>query len=129
MSTAYSGAEGKVLSGSTDLDVTGWSADVEVAEIDVSTTGDAGWEDAIHGLKKVSGSFDFLYNTSKDPFGAVVGLLPGAATYPTLTLTLTTGKTLAGQAMITKLSVKSEVKDAVKITASFRSKGAWTMPS
>src|SRR3954466_14876364 len=101
MSAAFSGQAGNVTSGATDMDVTGWSADVEVNTIDTSTTAEAGWEDAIYGLKKVTGSFDFFYNTAKRPTGAGAGLTPGATSYPTLTLQLTTGEVMTGSAMIT----------------------------
>lgn len=129
MGVAFSGEKGTVTAGSTDMDVTGWSADMEVNTIDSSTTAEAGWEDAIYGLRKFSGSFDFFYNPAKRPTGATAGLLPGAASYPTLTLQATTGEVFTGNAMITKLSMKSKVKDAFTVTASFTSKGAWTLPS
>ncbi|HXS24478.1 MAG TPA: hypothetical protein VN719_09625 [Gemmatimonadales bacterium] len=134
MSTAYSGKDGKVFSGSTDMDVEGWDADVESPDIDVTTTADAGWEDAIEGPIKVSGTFDFLWNPLKDPFNTVVNLMPGAAllggTYPTLKLQIDANNNyLQGTAKITKLSIKNKVKDAVRFTASFRSKGAWTRPN
>lgn len=133
MGFAVSGISGIVKSGATDMQVEGYSADVESVEIDTTVTADAGWEDAIDGPVKVSGSFDFFWNPAKDPFNAVVNLMPGAAilggSYPTLTLNLDANNTLSGPAKITKLSIKSAVKDAVKMTASFRSKGAWTKPS
>lgn len=135
MSQATSGKEGKVLSGATDMDVEGWDADIESADVDTTTTADAGWEDSIDGLCKVSGSFDFLWNASKDPFNAVVNLMPGAAllggSYPTLKLLLdgTGSNYLQGTAKILKLSIKSKVKDTIRFTCSFKSKGAWTRPS
>lgn len=129
MGFAFNGQNGTVTAGAVDMDVTGWGADVEVNTIDTSTTAEQGWEDAIYGLKKVTGSFDFFYNPSKRPTGAGAGLTPGAATYPTLTLQATTGEVFTGQAMITKLSIKSKVKDATAITASFTSKGIWTLPT
>src|SRR3954471_1912579 len=108
MSIAFSGEKGTVTAGSTDMDVSGWSADMEVNTIDTSTTAEAGWEDAIYGLRKFSGSFDFFYNPAKRPTGSAAGLLPGSTTYPTLTLLATTGETFTGAAMITKLSFKSK---------------------
>lgn len=130
MSTAYSGVDGTVTAQSTDMDVSGFSADVEAEELDTTTTADAGWEDAIDGVKKVSGTFDFLWNPSKNPFSTIIALMPGGGTYPTLTLKLSTGETLSGVAKINKLSVKSAVKGQPKtFTATFRSKGAWTLPS
>ena len=127
MSTAFSGVLGTVTVGSTNMDVTGWSGDLEVVEIDTTTTADSGWEDAIAGPKKFSGSFDFFYNTAKKPTGSTAGLTAGNT--PTLSLVATTGETFSGQSLITKLSLKSKVKDGFMVTASFRSKGVWTLPS
>lgn len=135
MSKAYSGVSGTVSSNGTDLAVTGFSADVETTEVDTTTTADAGWEDAISSTTKVSGSFDFFWRPDVDPFNSVLGLMPGAqalgitATYPALVLKLDTSNSLSGTALITKLSVKSEVKGAKQLTASFRSKGAWVVPT
>lgn len=127
MSSAFNGQNGTVKSGTVDMDVEGWSADVEANVIDVSTTADTGWSDYIVGLKDVKGSFDFFYNPAKKPTGASANLTPGAT--PTLTLQCTTGEVLTGTGVITKLSLKSKVKDAFKVTASFQSRGQWTLPS
>jgi hypothetical protein len=130
MGVAYNGLDGTVVSQSTDMDVTGFSADVEAEEIDATTTADNGWEDAIYGSKKVSGTFDFLWNPAKNPFNAVIGMMPGNTSYPTLTLRLSSGETLSGLAMISKLSIKSAVKGQPKtFTATFRNKGQWSMPA
>jgi hypothetical protein len=135
MSQAYSGVNGIVTStpsgGSpVDMDVTGWSADVEAGDIDTGTTADEGWADSIDGEKKVSGSFDFLWNPLKNPFGALQALTPGQGLYPNLALALTTGDAIAGRARIQKLSPKGgSAKDGVKFTATFTSKGAWTLPT
>jgi hypothetical protein len=129
VSQAVTGQDGTVLSGSTDMDVTGFTADIEVGDVETSTTAEQGWEDSIDGLKKVTGSFDFLYNPAKSPFSALANLLPGSGTYPVLTLRATSGQLYHGTARVSKLSLKSEVKDAKKFTATFTSKGAWTFPS
>ena len=133
MSTAYSGILGNVLSGATDMDVKEWSADVETADIDTTTTGDAGWSDSIDRPTKISGSFDFFYNPAKSPFRAVANLMPGAprtsGTYPTLTLKTGGGDQLSGTARITKLSKKGAVPEGIMYTASFTSKGIWTVPT
>lgn len=124
----FSGVLGTVKSGAVDMDVQGWSADIEAAVIDSTTTSDGGWESAIGGPLKITGSFDFFYDTTKVPTGATANLTPGAR--PTLTLQITTGQTISGVAFISKLSYKSKVKDGFIITASFQSGGgAWTLPS
>jgi len=127
MSSAFSGILGTVKSGAVDIDVEGWSADYEIGEADTTTTADGGWEDSIGCHKKFSGSFDFLYNPAKKPTGASANLTPGST--PTLTLQATTGEVFSGVALITKLSLKSKVKDAFRVTASFRNRGPWTCPS
>lgn len=129
MSSAFSGVLGTVRSGSLDMDVHGWSADVDVSTFDATTTADSGWEDTAPATKKVSGSFEFFYNLSKKPTGATANLLPGALPVPTLTFQVTTGEVLTGPGLITKLSLKSKVKDGFVVTASFTSRGAWTLPS
>jgi hypothetical protein len=126
MGIAYSGVEGTVLIGAVDMNVTGYSVDVEFGTFDATTTGDAGWQSMKRAIKKVSGSFDFFHDTSKNPY---VSPLDVDATTPTLTFGLGNSKTLTGPAIITKISKKSEVKDGIKYTASFESDGAWTFPT
>jgi hypothetical protein len=129
MGKAVTGFDGTVVSGSNDMNVTAFSIDIEAAAINTMNTSDAGWEDEIDGPKKVSGSFDFNYDPTNSPFASVANLLPGSGTYPTLTLKATTGQVYTGLARVSKLSLKSDVKDAKKFTATFTSKGAWTFPS
>lgn len=125
MGQAYSGVGGTVLSGSTDLEVEEYSFELEDGEIDTTVTSDAGWEDSIHGTRKVSGSFTFWVQASKTPFGSVAGLY--APAYPTLTLGMGHANA-SGKAHITKIAVQSKTKDGIKCVATFRSKGAWTLP-
>jgi hypothetical protein len=129
MSAAYSGVQANVYTGSLDLDAMGWSADVENAGFDSTTTADAGWEDETSATSKVSGSFDFFYNPLKKPTGATANLTPGNTAALVLWVNKTGGDNLSGNARIQKLSLKSKVKDGFIVTATFRSKGAWTLPS
>jgi hypothetical protein len=129
MSQAYSGTKANVKSGSTDMDAGGWSADYEISTFDSTTTADGGWEDETAATQKISGSFDFFYNIAKKPTGSTANLTPGST--PTLTLYVNTvgGDALVGVALVKKLSLKSKVKDGFMVTASFTSKGVWTVPS
>lgn len=129
MSTALSGTHANVFSGSTDLDASGWSADYEIATFDSTTTADAGWEDETGATLKLSGSFDFFYNTSKKPTGATAALTPGSTPNLVLWVNNPGGDSFAGKGLIKKLSLKSKVKDGFMVTASFTSKGPWTVPS
>ena len=125
---AYSGVEGTVTIGAVNADVTGFTFDVEAVMIDTTSTADGGWEHAIAGPKKVSGSFDFHYNRSKKPFAAGgLNLVPGTAVTPTFALS--TGESATGPAIVSKVSIKSATKEAIKGTCTFQSTGAWTLPS
>jgi hypothetical protein len=127
MSTALSGVNGKVLSGAMDMDVTGWNLDHEIDTFDSTTTADAGWEDTTASAQKIAGSFDFFYNLAKKPTGATANLKAGAT--PTLHLQVQSGEECTGVALITKLSLKSKTKEGITITATFKNKGVWTLPS
>lgn len=131
MSAAISGKNGYVLSGTTNMDVQGWSLDPEVNSFDSTTTADGGWDDETASTNKVSGSFDFFYNPTKKPTGAGAGLTPGST--PTLQLYIDEvndpAELFTGKALIKKLSLKGKVKDGWLVTASFVGKGQWTYPS
>lgn len=131
MSAAISGINGYVKSGTTNMDVTGWSGDPEVNTFDSTTTADGGWDDTSASTKKISGSFDFFYNPAKKPTGAAANLTPGST--PTLSLYIDEvnqpSEVFTGVGLITKLSLKSKVKDGWIVTASFTGKGAWTFPT
>lgn len=131
MSYAISGIDSKIVSESTDMDVQSGSFDIETSDIDSTTTADAGWEDSIDGPKKVSGSFDFFWNPSKSPFSSVTKLMPGrsATIFPTLKLYLDSSNFATGVARIQKLSKKGAVKEGLMFTATFTSKGVWTLPN
>lgn len=127
MGQGYSGVGGTVLSGAVDMEVEGYSFDLDQNDDETTVTSDLGWEDSIHTTRRASGSFDFIMQASKNPFGAVAGMI--APNYPTLTLALGGGQTASGVVIVGKISVKSATKSAIKCTASFKSKGAWSLPS
>ncbi len=129
MSTAYSGVGGNVNSGSTDMDVSGWSADHETSNFDSTTTADLGWEDETPATQKVSGSFDFFYNKNKKPTGSSANMRAGSTPTLTLYVNKADGELLTGLGLIKKLSIKTKTKDGVLCTATFTSKGVWTLPT
>lgn len=116
--------------GANDLDSSGYSIDIEVGTFDSTTTADLGWEDETATTKKVSGSFDFFYNVLKKPTGATINIVPGT-TIASLVLWVVNpgGDSFSGKALIKKLSLKEKTKEGYTVTASFTSKGVWTLPS
>ena len=132
MGEAYSGYDGEVHSGAHDNQVQGWTLDYEIGTFDSSVTADGGWEDTGGALKKISGSFDAFYRVSpNNPTGSASGITTGSK--PTLTFYIDKldlpNEFFTGVGLITKLSFKSKVKDGSIYTASFTSKGVWTVPS
>lgn len=127
MGQAYSGQDGQVVAGSTNMDVSGFEAEVTSAEVDTTVTTDGGWSDTDGWVKTVTGSFDFFYQPSKSPLKASPGLVPGSTVE--LTLKCTTTDALVGNAYIQSVRITSKTKDAVRGTCRFTSKGAWTLPS
>jgi hypothetical protein len=123
---AYEGWRGKVYSGATDMDVTEWSLDEEISEIDVTTTAGGGAEQTLPGPTKISGKFTIFYTTEKNPYSSSIALTPKLK--PTLKLYVSDTEFFQGVALITKASPKSAVKDAVSVEISFRNDGVWTHP-
>ena len=130
MPRGFSGYEGTVKAGSggtVDMNISKWSCSYEVAEVDVSNTSDGGFSNSVAGLKKLSGSFSFPYDTDNPPTGAAALCEPGST--PVLELKAYTGHTLTGTALITKLDFESDVNGAVMCVVAFRNKGQWTLPT
>ncbi len=128
MSQAYSGVEAEAHVGANDLDAQGWTADVEVDTFDSTTTADAGWADTTSATKKVSGTIDFFYNSAKKPF-TTLNMTPGTIIALVLYVNKSAGDNLAGNGLVTKMSLKTKVKDGFIVTASYVNKGVWTLPS
>lgn len=127
---AFSGVDGTVkagAAGTVDMNISSWSLDLEVDEIDVSNTGDGGFSNVVPGLQKISGTFEFPWDPANPPTGA--SALCGPKSNPVLELKLKSGVVFTGTALITKLAVKSGVNDAVTAVVSFRNKGQWTLPT
>jgi hypothetical protein len=123
---AYEGWRGKVYSGATDMDVSEWSLDEEITELDVTTTAGLGFEQTIAGASKISGKFTIFYTTEKNPYSAPIALTPGLK--PVLKLYVSDTEFFQGTALITKASPKSGVKDPISVEVSFRNDGVWTHP-
>ena len=131
MSKSYSGADGKVFVGDKDCDVQGWTATPAVNTYDSTTTGDDGWDDTSPATQKLSGSFDVFFNKDKpttDTGATGLGLRQGAVVALELYLSKTDDVKLAGNALITQLSIKSATKAGITIAVSFENKGPWLLP-
>ena len=128
MSFAYSGVQGNVFAGATDIDTSGWEFKHTVNTFDSTTTADLGWDDTTGATQRVEGSFTFFYNTAKYPYGTV-GLSPGSTPALKLYINKTAGSFFSGLGLITGLSFGVKTKEGIPVTASFVNKGPWVMPT
>lgn len=133
LTVAYSGVDGKVISDGTDMDVKQYDVKVADPGFEASTTAGEGWTDKLDALRTVSGSFDFFFNVAKNPFGAVMKWFTrGPNKYPLLIFQLGGSEVgtpaMSGMAKILEVTVKSVVTEGITFTATFESRGTWTLP-
>lgn len=123
----YFGNDGSVTIGATGVafKVTAWQASVEVDAAVAPAAFGEDWEEAALTTGRVTGSLtgklgsDTVLDLPAD--GEGWGDFAG-----TLTLTMATGKTISGPALITVVSPGLARNGAGEITVNFRSSGAWT---
>lgn len=120
MATAYSGNDGVVTVNGVDICITQWTATKTNIDEDTTSVCESGWDDVAKVGMNVQGSFNFHYDPAKHDGLADEDVVP-------LVLTLPLGGVWSGQALLTTVQITSQVKQTVKGTASFKSKGAWVL--
>jgi Asp-tRNA(Asn)/Glu-tRNA(Gln) amidotransferase A subunit family amidase len=127
--TFINGFSGTVLCGAFVLDVTEWSADVEVEILDTTNTGDLGWQSNINGCKKATGSCKTFWDTATVPTGSSGGAITNGASV-TLTLNIgSSGRSIVVPARVGKITVSNPVKGVVPFEFSYESNGVVTLPT
>lgn len=102
------------------------SANVTLSRTALPTTalGDS-WESNVHGVARVSGSVEVLYD--KSDHAAMVDQCENASAALSATITWNTAETWAGSCHITEVNATASVDDLVKATISFVGTGTWTV--
>lgn len=127
--TYINGFSGTVLCGAYALDVTEWSADIEVEILDTTNTGDLGWQTNINGCKKATGSCKTFWDTAAVPTGAGAANIQNGTTV-TLTLNIgNSGRFFVIPARVGKITVSNPVKGVVPFEFSYESNGVVTLPT
>lgn len=128
------GYHGKVLVGTTDLNIQGWSGKIETNEVDISTTGDGGWDDSAGTRKKFTFQFEGVWKKSANPYSnapasgdipAGPNMFPGN-TIDVLKLYTDEDELIQGKALILSVDHKVESADVHRFTVSGRNKGPFT---
>lgn len=102
------------------------SANVTLSRTTLPTTalGDS-WETNVHGVARISGSVEVLYD--KSDHAAMVDQCETAGSALAATFTWNTAETWAGNVHISEVSATAAVDDLVKATISFVGTGTWTV--
>ena len=101
------------------------SANVTLSRTTLPTTalGDS-WETNVHGVARISGSVEVLYD--KSDHAAMVNQCKTAGSALAATFTWNTASAWSGNCHITEVSATASVDDLVKATISFVGTGTWT---
>jgi len=125
---------GKVMKGTTNLNIGGWSGKIETNEVDISTTADGGWDDSAGTRKKFTFQFEGIWKKSANPYSnaqaagdipAGVEMFPGN-TVAGLRLYTDEDEYIEGNALILGVDHKVESADVHRFTVTGRNKGPWT---
>jgi len=119
----FSGSSGTATFGGTTINITGWTVDIKVATKDVTDSSSSAWKDFIaDGFKEWTGSCEGFQESSTADLA-----LGGTAA--SLVLSMASGKTYTGNAILTQLGTALQVTgtEAVKKTYSFQGTGALTL--
>ena len=102
------------------------SANVTLSRTALPTTalGDS-WESNVHGVARVSGSVEVLYD--KSDHATMVDQCENASAALSATITWNTAETWTGSCHITEVNATASVDDLVKATISFVGTGTWTV--
>ena len=102
------------------------SASVTLSRTTLPTTalGDS-WETNVHGVARVSGSVEVLYD--KSDHATMVDQCENASAALSATITWNTGETWSGSCHISEVNATASVDDLVKATISFVGTGTWTV--
>jgi len=118
-----SGSTGAASFGGTTILITNWSADVTADIIDTTDSGDSSWKTSLaKGWKSWTATCDGFQIS-----GVADETIGGTAA--SLILTMKTSNTYTGNAIITGMTVNTDVAgtDAVKKTYTFQGTGALTL--
>lgn len=129
-----SGRGGKVLVGSTDMNVTGWSFNPECKTEDTTNTGDIAadgntYESHLLTTLAAKGNFKAEWDANNKPVSAPPNLQPGQSVALKLYFEPAGDYINIAAATITSLPIVSEVKGKISFTCEFLVNGTWMMPT
>ncbi len=129
MATHVTGTEGEVIAGVTTLEISSWTLDNTVPEIDATNTGGGGYSDSLAGAKKASGTVEALWDTAVEATDTPPNINAGAEIR--LRLFVESG---AGAfwdittALIVSVNHRSAVNEGVSYSFNYVNKGAFVLP-
>jgi hypothetical protein len=126
--TFKTGTKGKVVVGSTTLNVQGWNFEPGAEFDDTTHTGGEGYASQQLTVLVGSGSFNAVWDTDASPVDDPPNLMPGEEVELKLYIGDTALYWHIPTAQITSLPVTSEVRAGVKFTCNFQADGEYGPP-
>ena len=114
-----------VLGGAgTESEISSWSVDATADVADVTNmNSDGDWKEYLAGFRGWTASCETVWNATNLTTTAIIPLLGGTTTALKMEFVDAAGH-LAGDAILTGMSVNTDANDAVKITYNFQGTGA-----
>lgn len=116
------GKSGKVVSGSTTINVENWSFTWTVEELECTTTGSGQAREFIAGLTEGEGEFESCWDTTNPIITSPPNIIPGK--FVDLSLYIDATRRFRMTAYITEVETELEAEGTVSYTASFMMSGA-----
>jgi hypothetical protein len=110
------GHSGSVTFAGVAMTATGWMVDWHTDVVDVSSFKGFGWGGYLAGVPDYDVRVDCIYDTTEDPFGPVIQLLPGSS----IAAVLYQDSTIAGarysfsEIQVIEVSMEDAVRDTVR---------------
>lgn len=124
MARFFTGKQGKVTVGETDLNVTGWSARAGVEMLETTHTGSGGARSFLPSVGMCTGEVRFCWDAEALATADPPGVLPGAELELKLYLEDDSGPYLhLPTALVAELAVESAVDRVVRGSFRFQSNG------
>ncbi len=124
---AYSGANGKVLAGSTAVaNITKWAFDTKASVDKFCSSSNSGSKVGVVGTYDGSGSFDFKLDDTSSQYDTSPGVIAGAGL--TLKLYLDATLFISVPAIIESCHYEVDINDGPSVvgSANFTTHGAWS---
>ena len=130
MTRFFSGTDGRVILGTTEIEVTGWSATETIDLVETTHAASAGFKTYLEGPKSIAGKIEFFWDSEQNPLAPPLGLAAGNRVQLSLCLHKSAATALdVPEAIVKQVALNSQVGGVFHCSAQFQSSGSYTLPA